>query len=488
MRNGLTINRIIKSYWQFFILAILILLYTFAFSYFSILRHNAFASGFDLSNMDQTIWNTLHGRIFALTGTKGTISRFSIHADIILILLTPLYLIWDNVRTLLIFQSLSLALGAIPVYLLTFKLLKQKGLALLFVCIYFLNPGMQWVNIYDFHGVALAIPLVLSTFYFAYIKKWRLYLIFAFLSLLTKEEIPLIIALLGLLQIFIWKERKIGTITFVFATLWFSLATFVIIPYFSPSHSHWALLYYRNAGSEFNVEHLTLIPQQIIVNYFINPDDLKYYQLLLKPFAFLPVLGIPWIILVFPDLVINLLSSHAQMRSIDLQYDSGIVPGLLISTIFTISYLKFILSKIKIKAKFKLGIIYIVTFLLLLVTIRANYGYGPLPFSKSCWCVMYQVSSQDIAFDKALQTIPQNASVSSSPEVRPHLTHRLNAFTVPDATSSADFIALIDQNRIVGDYSPKTFEISLIKSLNNNKVYEQIYHQGHFYLYQRLVK
>src|SRR5581483_637775 len=174
MRNGLTINRIIKSYWQFFILAILILLYTFAFSYFSILRHNAFASGFDLSNMDQTIWNTLHGRIFALTGTKGTISRFSIHADIILILLTPLYLIWDNVRTLLIFQSLSLALGAIPVYLLTFKLLKQKGLALLFVCIYFLNPGMQWVNIYDFHGVALAIPLVLSTFYFAYIKKWRL--------------------------------------------------------------------------------------------------------------------------------------------------------------------------------------------------------------------------------------------------------------------------------------------------------------------------
>src|SRR5581483_10922836 len=136
------------------------LLYTIVFSYFAIQRHNAFASGYDLSNMDQTIWNTVHGHFFSLTGKNGTISRFSIHADVFLILLSPLYLLWDNVRLILIVQSLFLALGAIPVFLLSKKVLKSIFLAYLMVCLYLFNPGMQWSNIYDFHSVVFAIPFL----------------------------------------------------------------------------------------------------------------------------------------------------------------------------------------------------------------------------------------------------------------------------------------------------------------------------------------
>src|SRR6185312_16475747 len=110
---------IVPLYWQSIILLCIILIYTIIFSTLSIARHDAFFSGFDLGNMDQTIWQTLHSYFFSLTGQNGIVSRFSIHADIILILLTPLYYIWDNVRLLLIVQSLLLALGSIPVFLLS---------------------------------------------------------------------------------------------------------------------------------------------------------------------------------------------------------------------------------------------------------------------------------------------------------------------------------------------------------------------------------
>lgn len=147
----------IKKYWDWIVIGILILIFTILLSELSLLRHDSFASGFDLGNMDQTVWNTLHGNLFNLTGEKGTVSRFSIHADLILILLAPLYLIWNNVRTLMISDALF---------------------------------------IYDFHPVALSIPYLITAFY-AYTKKWRLYWLFAFLALMTKEEVSLQVTMLG---------------------------------------------------------------------------------------------------------------------------------------------------------------------------------------------------------------------------------------------------------------------------------------------------
>lgn len=65
------------------------------------------------------------------------------------------------------------------------------------------------------------------------------------------------------------------------------------------------------------------------------------------------------------------------------------------------------------------------------------------------------------------------------------MTHRDKSFTLPVATDSADFIAIIDQNRIVGDYSKKDFELTLVKSLKTNDNYELVKHIGHFYLYKK---
>ena len=123
--------------------------------------------------------------------------------------------------------------------------------------------------------------------------------------------------------------------------------------------------------------------------------------------------------------------------------------------------------------------------MVLLFALRFNYHYSPLPTTPSCWCFMYQPSKEDKEFEALLQKIPQDASITASPEIRPHTTHREKAFTLPVATASADFIALIDQNRMVGNYDPKDFELRLQDQLKTSKDYALIKHTGHFYLYKR---
>lgn len=435
--------------------------------------------------MDQTIWNTLHGRFFSLTGDYGTISRFSIHGDIILALLAPLYLIWDNVRAILIFQSFALALGAIPIYLISFKLLKNKILALLLAAMYLLNPGMQWTNIYDFHPIALVIPFLLSTFYCALTKKWRWYFAFLILSLMTKEEVGFTTMIMGGLLLIMFKEWKIGLITIAISGFWIFVVVRLIIPHYNIDHTYSYSSWYKIAEENIKSTNLIEIPNELVRNYFVTIDTIPYYNILLREFAFLPLLGIPWILLSLPELLINIFSSHAQMRSIVLHYDSLMVPGLMISSIFTIYYLQIFFSKVKYLKKYSQLSLYFITCVALAIVIRVDYHYSPLPITPSCWCKTYRVTKNSIAFEKILQKIPKSASVTSSPEIAPHTTHRENAYTLPIATASADFIAMSDQNRIIGDNNPKGFENELIKVLQGNDNFELVSHIHHYYLFKR---
>ena len=483
----------LKGYLQYFllrnwdkvVLLLLICLYIGTMVTLSILRHDAFASRFDLSNMDQTLWYTLHGHFFQLRNPDEFMSRFSIHADLILVLLSPLYLIWDDVRMLIASESVFLALGAIPVYLLSLRLLKNKIISLIIVISYLLNPGMLWTDIYEFHGVSLAIPFILFAFYFAYIKKWRWYGLFVFLALLTKENISLSIAMLGLAVFFVFKKRWIGLATFVIGIAWFFTMVNVVMPHFSTTGMHWAL---QGLGDGSTNPVPSLIKNNMDADHFLrtflfNKTTSDYYILLLKPFAFLPLLGLPWLLLSAPELAINVLRGT---ETTVFHYDSGITPGLILATIFGFYYLQWVLTHLKFTKHFATIILYAVAGIFLFIALRVNYHYSPLPTTPSCSCYIYNVTQEDRDFEKVLQSIPKDAFITSSLEIRPHISHRDLAFTVPSATESAKYIALITQNRIISNYNPKEYENKLIPILLSSKDHKLQFKSEHFYLFEKV--
>lgn len=483
------------SNWDKIIVFLLVAIYSTIFSWLSILRHQAFASNYDLANMSQTVWNTLHGRPFELSGAEGTISRFSIHADLILVLISPLYLIWERALTLLITQSVALGLGAVPVYFLAKKVFSSLKIANLnmikiaslgMVLVYLLNPSMEWVNIYDFHGVALSIPLLLSSFYFALSKKWYRFWLFTILAMTTKEEISLVVAMLGIFIFFVFKEKVQGLLTFFAGALWFAVMVFLVIPYYSPAGQHWGLsdLYGPALQKLWDIRSL---PQflDILRGYFFIGPAFDYYTALLKPFGFVPLAALPWMLISAPEFFINLLSTNPQMQTTTLHYDSGITPFLMIAAIYGVKCIVSLFARFKILSKYTKIVFLILVGYMVLISVRVNYHYSPLPTTPSCWCLSYHVTQEDREFDKVLRRIPRDASVTSSGEVRPHVARREDSFTLPGGLDQADYVAILDQNRIIGDYEPKEFENALLKDPDFLQTHELVSHIGHFYLFKK---
>ncbi len=470
------------------VLSFFIIAYILIFSILSSLRYKAFSSGLDLGNMDQTVWNTLHGRFFTLTNESGTVSRLAIHTDIALIFFAPFYLLWNNPNTLTVLASIFLGLGAIPTYLIANHVLRNKNLALIFSSLYLLNPALEWVNIFDFHAVSLAIPILLMAFYSVLKCRWKWYVFFICLALLTKESVSLQVAVMGLVVALAFKERKLGIATLLTGIVWFLTMVFVVTPYFSPQSKHWAFEWFQLGGVQTHQPLFQTLQTKlafILERFLFNPEIRVYYSLLLKSSGFLPLLGFPWLILGLPDLVINILSSHSEMHSIRYHYTSGLIPAMIISSIYGVAYVSKLLKKTPISQKLHSFLVYLIVGTALLIVLRVNYHYSPLPTTAACVCANYKVTKEDVEFDSVLQSIPVDASVTASYEIHAHVTHREHSYVLPHATQSADFIALIDQNRVFENYFPKTYEKDLIDKLNKEKKYKLIKHIGHFFLYQK---
>ncbi|HXW00946.1 MAG TPA: DUF2079 domain-containing protein, partial [Anaerolineae bacterium] len=58
--------------------------------------HSFGSRALDLGNMDQAIWNTLHGRPFHQTNQPGATNRLSLHVEPILWPISLLYLIYSG--------------------------------------------------------------------------------------------------------------------------------------------------------------------------------------------------------------------------------------------------------------------------------------------------------------------------------------------------------------------------------------------------------
>ncbi|MDQ6858408.1 MAG: DUF2079 domain-containing protein, partial [Chloroflexota bacterium] len=163
----------------------LVATYAIVFGALSLIRHWSFHStGLDLGVFDQIIWNTAQGRFMESTLSLDWCvphSFFGDHFSPVLIALVPLYWLAPHPETLLVVQTVALALGAWPVYLLARHLLPPGIERLIWVVAYVLGAPLAFITLYDFHEVALAVlPLGLAMYF-----------------LVTRRSVPMAIALLA---------------------------------------------------------------------------------------------------------------------------------------------------------------------------------------------------------------------------------------------------------------------------------------------------
>lgn len=465
-------------------------LYFLYYTSASFLRYDNFFTGrFDLGNMDQTAWNTIHGRIFEFTNPNGTeiISRLAFHADFILILLSPLYLIWSNPKMLLITQTLILSTGTMFVFLIGNFVLKNKSISLALSISYLINPSIGYTNLYDFHPVTLATTFLLAAFYFILKKNYKFFLLFAVLAGLTKEHVWAMIGLMGIYIVISsitkksFKIKLINKDVFigVFVTFSSFAAFYYLIWHLIPSQiggNHFALSYYSDFGNSASE-----IAKNIFLNPFktlfiaLEPEKLKYLFDILSPLGFLPLFSPAIILLSAPDLAVSLLSNNAQLHQIYYQYTSTTTPFLFIATIYTISLF---LKKFKNINTLPI-VIYIVFFSFL-----SQYLLGPLPGSKKPNIDMFtkQLKERDTIEDY-ISKIPEEYSVAATNNLGSHLSRRERIYTIPIGIDNADIVVFLLNDAYAQPSLEKQKEMATAFEKNPN--YKLLYKKTDFVVFAK---
>ncbi|MGH7965843.1 MAG: DUF2079 domain-containing protein, partial [Candidatus Binatia bacterium] len=225
----------------------LVVVYAVFFSVYTIQRHAAFlTSGFDLGLSDQMTWNTARGRPFAMSGIPDVTNHLAHHLEPIVFLVAPLYWVWPDVRGLLILQAVAIAASAFPLF---WYASRQVGSAraVIFVAIYLLFPALQGVNKFDFHFVALAPLFLLLAWNWLDERRDGPFLVAALLAAMTKEEISLLVAMMGLYALVV-QRRRFGWLPLVTGVAWFFAALLVIIPAYNETGQHEFIGFYSQWG------------------------------------------------------------------------------------------------------------------------------------------------------------------------------------------------------------------------------------------------
>jgi uncharacterized membrane protein len=453
--------------------------YAAGFAALSALRHEAFVTGrFDLGNMVQAVWSTAHGHPLRMTDLHGDqISRLAAHVDPILVLFAPLWWIWPSPHMLLVAQSVIVALGAIPVFLLARKHLASQHAALGFALAYLLYPATGWLALNEFHPVALATPLLLFAFWFLDEERLLPFALFAFAAATCKEEIALVVAGFGIWYAVTRGRWLAGAAIAIAGGAWAAFAIAVVIPHYNAgAESDFYGRYSEVGGSAGGILKTALTHPLRIAEAALSARDLHYLLDLVAPLAALCLLAPLVLVAALPELAINLLSATKPQTSIYFHYTAGLIPVLVIGAIFGAKRL----------SRWTLP----VAFAVVLASLLGNYLLGPIPGWRHLpGGQIYQgtaahVTEHDRITERALRMIPGDAVVSATNTLGAHLSARRRVLSFPVLQDSKWIAADETQPGYADRIAPVPTAIQLA-ALRRNPEWQLVFEQDGILVFRR---
>ncbi|HNS50251.1 MAG TPA: DUF2079 domain-containing protein [Anaerolineae bacterium] len=422
--------------WTIIAVWTLVLAYAAFFAVLTIRRHNAFQStDFELGNLSQIAWNNLHGAPFIMTNPEGAQPENSlgIHVWPILLPVSLVYLIWADPRSLLILQAIVVALGAWPVYWLARRALagaeaeagavRVGWLALVFTFAYLMFPALQAANRFDFHEITLAPTLLLMALWRLENAQWGRFAMWSGLAMACKEDVPLLVFMLGLYLLAVRRRRWPGLATMAAGAAWFWLAAGVILPHFDVAQASPLGYRYGHLGDSLGEIVLTFLTRPgTVLGYLCTGANWAYVRDLLSPMALLSLLAPEVLVLALPALLENLLSVKSQMHVLEgYQYSVTLVPFVVVSAAYGVGRLSRRLGG-------RRFVPYVLVALVLAATLAYHVGHGETPLAAGFeWPKVTEHHRLGAAL---AERIPPDAAVSALPRLFPHVSTRRYVYAV----------------------------------------------------------
>ena len=448
------------------------------YTVWSINRHNHFVTdAIDLGIFDNTVW--LYSQV--TPPFINAIKRFNLlgdHTHFILIFFAPFYWIYNDSRTLLILQGIIAPLGALPIYWLSKEKFKSQFFALSLAFVYLTFVGFQTAMDWDFHEITVGTTFLSFMYYYYFKKRLKLFFLFMFLTLISKENLPIYIAFFGIYLVIFKRDWRLGLTTIFLGGFSYWLFTAVVIPYFK--HGPFG---YEHLPKEIGVTTKDLLvasvtrPWVVLKTLFYPELKFKTTANLFGSYSFLSLFS-PFTYLTYiPILAERFLNELTQRWLIRYQYSVSSDPILAYGVIFSLSNLLYLAKRfVKLNEKYIVwGAASVLLAANLFINIRTD---API------WRIINPNNyKNETRFDKnkeMLRMIPAGVSVQAQSVFVPHIGHRRKIDRYPywpEDGSNPDYIVMSSDEHSDPPYSREFLEHE-IEVLRQKSDYETLFWDG----------
>jgi uncharacterized membrane protein len=434
----------------------LIAAYVATFGTLTWFQHENFGTfGYDMGLYDQGIW--LVSRFKDPFVTIRGLDFFAHHVNLITLLFVPAYWLGAGPHFLYLVETVWMALGALPLFLLARDRLESGWLAVAVAGSFLLYPALEWINWWHFHPDALIITPLLFAWWLATRRRWGWFAVAVAVALACKEDAALAVLVLGLV-LAVLGQRRAGLVTAAAGAGWFLVATKVVIPAAGGGAGPFYQELFPGFGDSLGeiVWNLVAHPSRLL-GLATLPDRLTYFWQIMAPVAFLP-LAAPLVLLIsVPQTVINVASGHALTHDIHYHYSAIVLTGVFLATVEAMAWIG--------RGP---GTRRALVAVLLATSLAANVAWSPSPLGRQyddgIWA---RAEPRHATVRAALRLVPAGAGVSASYNLIPHLTHRTDAYEFPNPWVVANWGAhgenppdpatadyLVIDERLLGDQRP----------------------------------
>lgn len=429
------------------------LFYSVYFSYYTLLNHRRLGtSGFDLGIHVNWAYNALHGRperCPVLFGPDGG-HFLGNHAIFGMVFWLPIYALWPSAEILLILQATLAGLGAVTLYLFaTTQTTRWSAVVIAYAYLFF--APLHGPNFYDFHELIPPLPIHFLLYWaIAKRKNWLVALLVPVLWSF-REDVAVGITVLGLFLLVTGLRPRMGLFMALASGIWFVILKFEIMPRFWQT---WFASIYKDLQAPGHAGYGSVV-QTMLINptYFLTTllreEKLIYFLHMFGPLALLPARRWSLLLLAIPGFAFSMLTTgYAPTISIAFQYTCHSIPYIFAATVLMVRLIgegaEGVIRRRAVLTAVAFGVL------------CHSYVFGAIlqhqTFVGGFSRVEFTMSEEDVAryetMKQMVALIPKSASVAASENEVPHVSARMDAYTIKDgAAPDADYI-LVNQNQM----------------------------------------
>ncbi|HKU39594.1 MAG TPA: DUF2079 domain-containing protein, partial [Polyangiales bacterium] len=416
--------------------------YALQASYYTIQRHHLLdTAGFDLGIFDNLMFNALHFQPFRSTVAVPDGSYLSNHAEYGMFLFTPLYALWPGAEFLLVLQSTFIGFAAVPLYFFAATQL-PRGLSAAIACVYVFYAPLHGPNYYDFHWMPQSMLFFFWIFHAIATGKRFAIAPLAMVICSIREDAALGLIVTGLFLIVTGFRPLLGAVLTAACTAWFLLVKFVIMPWAGP---WWFADIYKDLVAAGESGYGSVVKTILInPNYFIrtllNETKATYFLHLLAPLLCLPARHAALWLLMLPGFFVSLMTTgYAPTTSISFQYTTHWVPFLFAGAAIALRLRGERLGRNAVRGS---------VVALCFGVLCHSYVFGSVfqhnTFVGGFSRVQFTMSDAERQRYRDLREvaakIPKDASVAATELEIPHVSTRLDAYTLKVTAGDAEYL------------------------------------------------